>query len=278
MTLKRRIFVFIINFFQFLFERKKLKNTVHFNININRAPDNHLDIISIAFNNIQVVKHQIRLIQKNIIDDNYSHIIVDNSSDLRKREIIKSLCKKEGIAYVSLPKQYFNRIIRKPSYSHGAAMNWTYNNLIRIRKPAYFAFIDHDLFPVEKYSIKENLNNQDFFGTKIDRSNFWYLWAGFCFFNYSKIRGNKLNFFPCIIDNEYLDTGGSNYLSLYKNYDEKTLHFAVPKTEQKIREGDVMHADFIHVYDTAWIHTINGSYWKKVKSKDDIIEEILRSY
>ena len=44
-----------------------------------------------------------------------------------------------------------------PSYSHAAALNWTYKHVVKNRKPTYFGFIDHDLFSVKNIDVKSLL-------------------------------------------------------------------------------------------------------------------------
>ncbi len=150
---------------------------------------------------------------------------------------------------------------------------------MQVRRPAYFAFIDHDIFPTQTYSFVEKMGAQPFYGAKVERGEkAWYLWAGFCCFNRKQIANRRLNFFPCMVDGEYLDTGGSNYAALYKDYDTQDLQFTLPREEKQLRAGGDYHADFVHLYDGAWLHTINGSYWKQVASKDSIIESILAQY
>lgn len=35
---------------------------------------------------------------------------------------------------------------------------------------------------------------------------------------------------------------------------------------------------FFFRFDRRWLHTINGSYWKKVDSKEDMIEGLIEKY
>jgi hypothetical protein len=287
MTLKRRLFMTAIRFCQFLFQRKKLNNTLYFNLDANKTSNtNQVDIITVAFNNAQLIRQQIRLVKKYITDKSYTHIIADNSSDLNQRQIIRKLCEDEAIAYISLPKQWFNQIIRKPSYSHGASLNWLYYNVIKLRQPAFFAFIDHDIFPIHNYSFTKHFDEQTFYGEIKEQSLYWYLWAGFCCYKFSDVQQIKLDFFPHVIKGVYLDTGGANYPVLYKHYDKNSTRFTMTLL-QRIREEDNdkdvsdYHANFIKTYDNAWIHTINGSNWAKIKAqnqKRDILNEILSKY
>jgi hypothetical protein len=198
---------------------------------------------------------------------------------MQKRKSIRAICEREHTGYISLPKNPFSTIHKKGSYSHGLAMTWLYHNFIRLRQPTIFGFIDHDLFPTQPYAIAEKLGHQDFYGRLIQRGEkSWYLWAGYCFFSYQKVKKYSLNFLPCKIGGLYHDTGGSNYPILYSRYQQSELSFSEPASERAIRAGGSYHADFVQYIDGYWMHTINGSNWAKVKSKDDILKSLLNSY
>ena len=87
-----------------------------------------------------------------------------------------------------------------------------------------------------------------------------------------------MNFMPCQIDSIYFDTAGGNYFPLYSKYDMRLLHFSSPFVEKYFREGNTPHADMLQFIDNDWVHTINGSYWKKVKDKDDFLRKFLKQY
>jgi hypothetical protein len=218
MTLKRKIW----NFYVQLIRKRFCAIKSNHNYLPGKAP---LCLVTIAFNSDFLIKEQIRLVKKHITDS-HIHIVADNSSDNKKRKAIKALCEKENITYVNLPFNWFNRIDRRGSYSHGLAMAWVYCNIIKKVKPDVFGFIDHDIFPIKPYSLLQKIGNQDFYGRLIDRTpehyppppQIWYLWAGFCFFNYDKVKDLKLNFMPCKVDGHYLDTAGGNYYPLYSKY------------------------------------------------------------
>jgi hypothetical protein len=150
--------------------------------------------------------------------------------------------------------------------------------MIKKCQPQYFGFIDHDLFPAKPYSVLQKINHQDFYGRLVDTIDGWYLWAGFCFFNYQKIKDLKPNFLPCKIGTTYLDTGGGNFTVLYSKFDKEKIRFAVPAVEKSIREGSNCHSDFVQWIDSDWLHAINGSNWAKVESKDDLLKHILSQY
>jgi len=263
----------VVRILNFWFLHKKLAKNSCCNCVLKPLNNSNLDIITIAFNNEFLIEEQIRLVKKYILDKNYTHIIVDNSSDIFKRKLIRDICIRENVAYVSIPKFPFMFC------NHGFSLNYTYRNIISVRKPAYFGLIDHDIFPTKPYSISDKMANQDFYGTLVNRVKGWYLWAGFCFFNYNKIKHLKINFLPYKTgEDSFLDTGGGNYPVLYSKYDKEELKFAVPIVEKSIREGSDYLSDFVHFIDNDWLHTINGSNWAKGRNKDDIIKELLKQY
>ena len=59
------------------------------------------------------------------------------------------------------------------------------------------------------------------------------------------------------------------------NMDE--MEFASVYTEN-FREGNLRHQDQVEIFDGRWLHTINGSYWLKVESKEDKIEGLIEKY
>jgi len=281
MTFKRKIWNIYVAVICKLFVR--LKHNKKF-FDTKNIENKNLCFITIAFNNDFLIEEQIRLIQKHITDSNYIHIVADNSSDKKKRAIIKSICLKANVLYFSLPFNWFSKIDKRPSYSHGLAMTWVYYNIIKRFKPSVFGYIDHDIFPIEPYSLLEKIDNQDFYGRLADRTpenhhrKLWYLWAGFCFFHFNKVKDLNMNFMPCKVDNIYFDTAGSSFYSLYSKYNLSLLRFSAPIVEKYFREGGGYHSDLLQLIDNSWLHTINGSNWKKVKDKDDFLIEFLKQY
>jgi len=278
MTLKRRLFVIYTEFIKRITLSLKTSSSLNFEQSVNMC------FITIAFNNVFLIEQQTRLMKKYIKDENFVYIIADNSNSKEKRKKIENLCQKEKIEYVSLPFNWFQRVDVKYSYSHGLSMAYVYHNIVKKLKPKYFGYLDHDIFPINNYSVVEKIQSQDFFGRLIDRTpekskkSIWYLWAGFCFLKFDAVKNLNISFYPCIVDGVYLDTAGSIYMSLYKNYSLNELYLGEPLMEKYFREGDNYHSDLLHFIDNDWIHTINGSNWKKVKDKNDFLKEFLNQY
>lgn len=245
--------------------------------NLQARPDGprHVDLITIAFNNAELIRLQHRFVEKNFLDP-HQQIIVDNSTKPEVRREIFDFCRENGLTYLGMPKNLLNKI--GGSYSHAMTLNYTYRRLIRKRKPFAFGQIDHDLFPVKPVSILEKLASQPVYGPLRDRGNEWYLSAIMSFFRFDFLQDKKVDFLPVTPTNTYLDSGGGNWYEVYSCLTQKDLVFP---NEQivPLREGGDRHSDSLEYFDDkTWLHTINGSCWKKVQDgKDNLVRALLNS-
>ena len=149
------------------------------------------------------------MLKENLKDKHVIHLIADNSTDKIEADKIKSFCNKNNLPYIRLPRsKWLNKI--SPSYSHGAAVNGVFYNIIDKYKPTYFGFLDHDLFLSAPFSILEYLQRDHIYGATVQKGNAWYLWMGLCCFSYKDVASRQLNFLPTKVEGIYLDTGGSN--------------------------------------------------------------------
>lgn len=146
--ISRNCYKLKFNFRKFFYVRSSLESLI-FTQPIQR---DKIFLFSIAFNNVDVIKYQIKLINKNLSGD-FIYCIVDNSSDLQKSNEIRTLCTQFEIPYILLPRKFninnLKKYINVPSFSHGLALNWLYNNFILVNKISKFGFFDHDIFPIK---------------------------------------------------------------------------------------------------------------------------------
>lgn len=239
------------------------------NIETRHNTKDAIDLVTVAFNNVQVLKHQHRLLKK-YLQDQFNYTIADNSSDLQKREIIKEFCIKNSITYLSLPPSPYS--ILQSSRSHGLAINTIYYNYFKKYNCNYFGILDHDIFPIKPTQLIQQIEPMGLFGLKQFRESRWYLWPGFSFFRSNLVYNLNLNFLPC----SGLDTGGSNWEPLFSKINHENLS-PLTQTQHSFREGKVVQSDMYEMLGD-WMHTYNASNWLEVQGKDEIIDKILSEF
>ncbi|MCR5049631.1 MAG: hypothetical protein K6A36_00945 [Paludibacteraceae bacterium] len=247
------------------------------NLSLEKIHDNKsVDIITIAFNNLNVLQYQEQFLRKNI-RDSYTHIVVDNSSNEEISSQIQSFCQKEGIAYMKLPVNRLSWI--GGSYSHAGSLNYAYHHIIRKREPYIFGQIDHDLFPVVPISICEKLKNQPVYGPLRHRDEWWYLSAILSFFKYDYVADKKVDFMPVKPKDTYLDSGGGNWYDIYSRLKMEEIYFP-DECIEPLRDGGDRHGDSLEWFDNkSWLHTINGSCWKPIADgKENLVKQLLDTY
>lgn len=261
---------------EFLFMLRDVKSLYHSNLNLSPVDEiESIDLVTIAFNNPKVIELQNHYIKKHLVG-NIHRIVVDNSSNTERSEQIKEICERDRIGYVRLHK---NRMEIFGNYNHGTAVNWTYRHIVKPRGAWGFGFIDHDIFPVQDINIAQILKKQPIYGAQRKWNDLWYLSAIISFFKTSFVEDKQFDFMPITINGTYLDTGGGNWLTMYKNMNENELKFMSNYTVN-FKEGNDRYEDKIELFDDEkWVHTINGSYWKKVDVvKKNIMEDLLHKY
>jgi hypothetical protein len=124
------------------------------------------------------------------------------------------------------------------------------------------------------------IGQRDFYGVSRIKEDEWYLWPGFCIFNYD-VFTKEPDFLPRYTKKNFLDTGGGNYRQQYYKYDLKDVAFPqvktirIKKSKELVRQCDIYHSDYVQVIDDTWLHLINGSNYAEIKGKDEVIEKTL---
>lgn len=264
MTPKRMIFRLWVRSLEWM--TLQAKPTKVCNLSLSPIEKKQVDIITVAFNNAELIRYQEQFFRK-FITDSYTHIIVDNSTNMSVREELFHYCKENGITYIGLPKNRLNMV--GPSYSHATALNYVYRHVICQRKPWAFALTDHDLFPIQPVSIMSKLENQPVYGPIRLKEKWWYLSAIMSFFRYDFVMEKHVDFMPVTPGTIYLDSGGGNWYELYSKMDRNMLQFPEECIEP-LRDGEDRHSDMLEYFDQKrWLHTINGSCWKKIKNESE---------
>lgn len=166
MTIKQMIFRAWVRTLEYLTHRQNPTTTCH--LSLDEQKNKSVDIITIAFNNLEFIQYQTRLLRKFILGS-YCQIVVDNSTDKNIRTQLYQYCLDNNVAYVGMPKNMLNVV--GGSYAHATALNYAYKRIIKKRKPYAFGCIDHDLFPTQYVSIVDKLNNQPIYGLLRLRNN-----------------------------------------------------------------------------------------------------------
>lgn len=174
-------------------------------------------LITIAFGDPTLARWQTRLLRHYVPDA--LHVIVDNSTTDKIAHEICRVAVASGTAYLRAPANPWSG--HAASRSHGMALNWTWENIVRTVRPEAFGFIDHDIFPTAADDPFEPLAVQDFYGVVREAGPRWFLWAGFCMFRFAAVREKALDFGQDWFIG--LDTGGGNWRSLYSRIDRATL-------------------------------------------------------
>lgn len=277
MRIKRIIFRVAVRTMErlFLCRRPSSLRSVFLSLDKVQEPDS-VDVYTIAFNNAQVIELHNRYVAK-YLKGNITHIVIDNSSDSGQAERIYKVCLSTNTPYLRLHK---NRMgIFSGSYSHAAAVNWTYRHIVLSRQPFGFGFIDHDIFPVAPIDIASILHEKPVYGAKRVRGAAWYLSAIISFYRLDYLNDKRFDFMPTTVDGVYLDSGGSNWNNIYSTVDESDINVVSERTEP-FRDGNQRHQDLIELFDDdKWVHTINGSYWKSIDVvKEQFIPDIISRF
>lgn len=172
-------------------------------------------LVVIAFEKPQVLEYLFRMSRAMLVEFDYTLIVCDNSKC--RTTGVKEVCQAYGIPYLGLPRCNYTS---HPNRSHGLAMSWVYQLIIRPCAPDYFGFLDHDMFPV--VPVGKLPCFEDVYGVHNGAfADYWSMWAGYCFFRFTNQPMNFLYDFS-----RGLDTGGRNWDGLYAHLKRETVTFA----------------------------------------------------
>ena len=255
----------------------KIKDDSFFEILKENIENKDTLILTVSFNNEQVVGKQIELLSK-FCKDNYVYLVADNSTNIKKSLKIKEICMLNNVLYYHLPPSNPSNNY-DPSASHGASLNYLWKNFIsELCDIKNIMILDHDIFPTNFFSVKEMLGNQEFYGLVKIRKLGWYLWPGFSCFSKRYLTGKKIDFLP----SKYGDTGSSNYLSIYKYYDLNNIKKATDEyidldiVDDNDKDVYIDQKNRLELIDGHWIHLINAADWAGVGSMDKKFNKMMK--
>ena len=219
--------------------------------------------VTIAFRDAEVIDWQIRLIRKYL--PSLVHVIADNSPTDSAAATIRTAAERHGCPYVRLPRNPSTG--NNPSRSHGLAMNWVWQNALLPAAPTAFGFLDHDIFPTAPDDPFATLAGLSFFGDVREAGGRWYLWAGYCFFDFERIRRAPLDFRPDWFIG--LDTGGGNWVPLYSRFDRAKL--PERKVETLRAFEDVPQDIAYYASHGTWLHEVGVGSDPAFKSRKRVL-------
>ncbi|MEI8291559.1 MAG: hypothetical protein WCH99_18985 [Verrucomicrobiota bacterium] len=198
-------------------------------------------------------------------------LVFDNSRRAAARQEIEQVCRNHATPYLALPTNPTRHVNR----SHGMAMTWVFYNVVRAIAPQRFAFIDHDMIPIQKVSFSESLGNQPFYGfRRSKKGQFWNLWAGYCLFDFSYVAEVPLNFlYDFSLE---LDTGGRNWKPLYQKHDQSRMHFANNRFFT-IRDPVSGSEHRVQVIDDQWLHIGGIGYNGNFAAKSEFYKNLAQA-
>ena len=237
---------------------------------VRRVPSAPIDLVTIAFANTALLRHQHRLLSTYVARP-FVWIVADNSPTRESASAVRSLCEELGAVYWRIPHKPYTAI--SPSHSHGFALNLSWRCVLRRRRSTVIGFLDHDIFPIEAFDPRAVLANQPVWGRLQRRGDHWYIWPGLFLARTDYARARGLDFLPGF----GVDTGGRNEVLVLRDLDPESLVLPMTIREQVRGDGTVNESDYIERIG-GWAHTINGSNWFKVPSKDAAIEALLSKY
>jgi 5-bromo-4-chloroindolyl phosphate hydrolysis protein len=224
------------------------------------------DIYVITFNNIFCAKYQIITLRK-FFKSKFNIIIVDNNNDIHPdvSEELYNLCVTENVTYIKAPNNLYQTPGNfDPTMKLGNTMNWLYLHCVSKRKPKYFGYLDQDCFLFKDLNLTDYLDRLGMYGV-VSRNKrepaAWNLHVTSNFFKFDFVKDILLDFRPSW--ELSLDTGGSNYYLLYKDYNPDD--YEIPQdgyyyTDEQLESLGTF--PYFVIQDNCWFHSTSSSHDK----------------
>lgn len=262
------IFIKIKNkFLIFIFYHSYLSAKYNKKTYQNLKSDNQFVLLTIAFNNPEILDIQISMLKKNL-NDSFQLLIFDNSTNKLLSEKNREICQKYNTTYLRLCK-LGNIIAQNPSISHGLALNRALRFACTHTFSQYIGILDHDVFPIVPTSLCKKLQNKLIYGLLQKKEDFYY-WPGFLFLERDLISISKFNFLPP----KNSDTGG--YLNFLLNIPQNQQLHAEERYITIRKDIDFSHQNCTISCIDDWVHTRNASYWYSGPPKEKYIRNFLQ--
>lgn len=248
-----------------VYKRTKPKSLDRFLRETARFSNRNIALV-VAFEQPWALDWMLRMSQRNLTDTTI--LVFDNSRRTEARKEIERVCRNHATPYLALPANPTRHVNR----SHGMAMTWIFHNVVRAIKPRLFAFIDHDMIPVQKVEFSERLGDQPFYGMERHAGSWaWNLWAGYCVFDFARVNRLPMNF---LYDFSLgLDTGGRNWRCLYRDFDQNSFRFASNRLVD-VKDPATEASRTVQFVDDCWFHIGSIGYNDNFSSKSKFCENL----
>lgn len=221
-------------------------------------------MVTVAFNNVEVIEAQARLVTEHV-EDLFRLTVVDNSPSRNIRRRIRAACARQSVDYLRVPRNPYTG--RDPSFSHGEALNYICHHLPSLERSEIIGFIDHDILPIGHTSITSHLADKRVYGRVIETPTGWHLWPGFLFVRTDGLRLRHLDFRP-------LHGVGDTGVRLFQS---PTTGLEIDEVQQvhtsykTVNAGDLSRSIELH---DEWVHVVSASGWSGDGMRNDLISAI----
>ena len=240
------------------YKKDRPKELDDFLVKNKHLADKNIAVV-IAFEQPWALNWLLKMAKKNLTD--VTVLVFDNSRTIEARIEIERVCNQHGAPYLGLPTYRTKHVNR----SHGMAMSWVFDNVVRAIEPNIFGYLDHDLIPVATTDFSERVGSQPLFGLiNAGKFNTWSTWAGYCLFKYDSIKNESMNFLYDF--SRDLDTGGRNWHPVYSKLDRAQLRFA-SREHVKVKIPSIAEPRLVEFIDQRWVHIGGISYNDNLKAK-----------
>lgn len=175
-----------------------------------------IQIFTSVVNRPDFVEIQDKLFKKFLKND-YQFNIIDDSISSDVADQFKIICEKQNLKYYKKPQNDANM---NPAQACAAAVQWTYDNLIKKNcKNDLVCFFDSDMFLIDDFDVEKYLSDAIISGLPQNRGSVNYMWNGIMFFNMPKIYqiDVDIDFSDGYVEGQLTDVGGHTYYYFKKN-------------------------------------------------------------
>lgn len=219
---------------------------------------NNLKIFIFAFNRPDLLQKQLDCFDKYLIGDYDINVVYDYREDLFGKEFEK-ICESNDVKL----HYHKSRSGNVPSRYHADSLTWVYQNLLK--DGDYVIFLDHDIFIIDKFNLKQRLDSFDICGLIQSRSQVVYLWPGLFMFKYSSIKDIEFDFYPQFAEGQELDSGGGTY-KLVRNKNLKidfvTQEYPDFYKDLNLKDFSINNGHVFEIFDNdTFLHSHNACHW-----------------